>query len=272
VDLLFGFSHGGLESNNLFSDLLSHEFTGHEIALGVDSIFAVNGEWRTSDSNHSTLVVKEENLDAEGTIGIAGVFHIILTVVKISDFTWDFLGLWLVFSQKLWVSFNVLWDWNLLGDFDFEGISTGSSVFTVIILGNDLELGWALSSTAFKKAWSVSKRSVGSGVEEVLERNESVGEIAVSNGELHNTFLWSECLEVWSNASELSLGDENARDFKSLLGDSVDSSAALSEEDSNVGVFDTLTIDGELDSTGELTEAWVGSGNGIRWTDDFSNR
>lgn len=104
-----------------------------------------------------------------------------------------------------------------------------------------------------------------------MERNESVGKITVGNSKLHNTFLWSECLEVRSDASKLSLGDEYARDLKSLFGDAVDSSAALSEEDLNVGVFNTSTIDGELDSAGELSEAWVRSGNGIRWTDDLSN-
>jgi hypothetical protein len=90
-----------------------------------------------------------------------------------------------------------------------------------------------------------------------LEWNKSVGKITVGNGELHNTFLWSKYLEVWSNASKLSLRDENARDFKSQFADSVDGSVTLSEEDSDVSVFDTSTIDSELDSTGELAEAWV---------------
>jgi len=128
-------------------------------------------------------------------------------------FLYDHFCVWIYFL----VGVNFNWRFfNLLGNFDLEGISTGGSVLHVVILGNDLELSgmlWSIwlvcikgrSRKAVKQTWSISKRFIGSCVIEVLERNKSVGKITIGNGELHNTFLWSEYLEVWSHAGKLSL-------------------------------------------------------------------
>lgn len=152
-------------------------------------------------------------------------------------------------------------------DFDGEDISTRSSVLIVVISCNDSERGWLSWAKSLEETSSVSERVFSSGVQEVLERNPSSGEISISDGELHNAFLGnigsSNRLKAWSNALNFSLRNESAWNLKSELGWSINWLVSLSEEHSDVHILETSAVNFQCNVTRELTESWVRSGDGV---------
>ena len=127
--------------------------------------------------------------DVDFALLLTSVLDIVLTVVGISDLTWDIL--WLLLTS---------------GDSHLELVPTRGTILFVLIPGLDDELNIVLGGELGQDSWSIAESLVWLGVQE--ERVVHIGGRHVSSldGQLHNCLsLVAKDGKVWGGRSDLSL-------------------------------------------------------------------
>ena len=258
------------QSAELFFEVSDHNWSSHEVISWLSSCDEISNIRRSSNWDHVLLVILEVDVNLDLSLAISFVLAVIGTVVVISNRARNLNGGW----SGIWV-FIVSSDWDSLLDFDSKFISTRRSVLVVIVSCDDLEGSWLSWAKALQETSSISERGLGSGVQELLERNPGSGEVSTSDGELHNTLFGylgsSNGFEAWGNTLDLCLRDESAGNLKSKLGWGINWLGSLGEKDSDVNILESSSVNFELDVTRELTKSWVSLCNSIRWSDNLSN-
>ena len=234
--------------------LLQRNSTQLVVGSGCSS-YEASSVRRTSDFNKFAFVVLELNFDVHFSFTAWCVLDEVWTIILINNFG---------------VNFTLV---IIITDFDLEGVTTGFTVFTVVVSCLDQERSWLVGALVLKKTCSVTERLYSSGVHE-----ESVGlpggcQVFWAELQLYYAFkAGGELSKVWSLTGQGGCVNVNGYLRHRKLCRLWDGTGSAGEENIDSAII-TETLSSNCDSIAswKLAERGVNFSNSVGWSNDLAH-